>query len=37
MTKTVFASLGSAAIDAIASELDLKIAAAARYACTVQP
>ena len=34
---TVFASLGSAAIDAIANELDLKIAAAARYACTLQP
>ena len=34
---TVFASLGSAAIDAIANELDLKIAAAARYACTMQP
>jgi hypothetical protein len=33
---TVFASISSAAIDAIANELDLKIAAAALYACTVQ-
>jgi uncharacterized protein (DUF302 family) len=34
---TVFASLGSAAINAIADELDRKIAAAARYACAAQP
>ena len=34
---TVFGSLGSAAINAIANELDLKIAAAAQCACTVQP
>jgi uncharacterized protein (DUF302 family) len=33
---TVFASLGSPAINAIADELDRKIAAAARYACTTQ-
>jgi hypothetical protein len=33
---TVFASLGSPAIDAIARELDLQIVAAAHYACTVQ-
>jgi len=32
---TVFASLGSAAINAIAQDLDLKIAAAAQYACTL--